>query len=228
MKKLFNLLTINILIVVSAFAQETNRTFTVKDFDKLDIGNAFKINVSQGSGYKLEARGNEKDVEDLVAVVSGGKLVVKYRSNDWWKWHKKTIYLTITMPALQSAHFSGATSSKVSGFSSEIMDIDLSGASDATFNVNAKNVNIDCSGASDLTIIGNGDKMQAEVSGASELKAYDFKTSNAKVESSGASDAKVNVSGSLSASASGASDVRYKGNPSVTKNTSGASSVKGQ
>jgi hypothetical protein len=224
----FSLLAISLFACSSNFAQDGTRAFSVKDFDKLDIGSAFTITVTQGSTYSVSARGRQKDLDEMESKIKGSELHLGYKNQSWSMGkNRKNVYITITMPALKAVDFSGASTSKISGFSSETFDIELSGASTAEFKIDSKNMKIDLSGASDLTLIGNGDKLDAEVSGASDLKAYNFKTTTAKVESSGASDARVAVSGNLVADASGAASVSYKGSPSVKKTSSGAGTVRG-
>ncbi|GAB3501802.1 head GIN domain-containing protein [Emticicia fontis] len=223
MKRLFILF---IFFSTTVFAQD-KRTFNVSGFDKLDMGSAFVINVTQASSYKVEVEGREQDVKDLVVKVSGGKLNIGY-PNNWGGWkNRKEVYITITMPKLTEVDFSGASKSKVTGFSSDKLDISVSGASQATFNVDAKSLLLNCSGASGLNITGDGQTLSADVSGASSIDAYSFKVTNANVDASGASGVKVNVSSKIIAGASGASTVRYKGGAnSVVANTSGAGSVK--
>ncbi len=223
MKKLIVLF---IFIATNSFSQELKRTFNVSGFDKLDIGNSFIITVTQGNDYKVDVRGREQDVKEIMAKVSDNTLDLHYPSN-WsgWRNHKE-VYVTITMPKLAGAEFSGASKSNVSGFSSEKLDIQVSGASSAVFNVNAKKLSLDCSGASGLKITGDGQTMNAEISGASNINAFDFKVTTANIDASGASDAKVYVTSKIVAEASGASSVRYKGGASVMSNTSGAGSVK--
>lgn len=215
-----------IFFSTTVFAQD-KRTFNVSGFDKLDMGSAFIITVTQASDYKVDVSGGEQDLKDLVVKVSNGKLSVGY-PNNWGGWkNRKEVYVTVTMPKLTGVDFSGASKAKVTGFSSDKMDIDVSGASQATFEINAKSLSLDCSGASGLTITGSGQSLNADISGASSVNAYDFKVTTANIDASGASGAKVNVSSKIVAEASGASNVRYKGGASsVVANTSGAGSVK--
>ena len=221
-----NLVFLLSFISVGSFAQDLKRTFNVSGFDKLDIGSSFIITVTQGNDFKVDVRGREQDVKEVMAKVSDNTLDLHYPSN-WsgWKNHKE-VYVTITMPKLTGVEFSGASKSNVSGFSSEKLAIQVSGASSATFNVNAKKLSLDCSGASGLKITGDGQALNVEISGASNINALDFKVANANIDASGASDAKVYVTSKIVADASGASSVRYKGGASVTSSTSGAGSVK--
>ncbi|WP_394993319.1 head GIN domain-containing protein [Emticicia sp.] len=221
-----NLVFLLSFISVGSFAQDLKRTFNVSGFDKLDIGSSFIITVTQGNDFKVDVRGREQDVKEVMAKVSDNTLDLHYPSN-WsgWKNHKE-VYVTITMPKLTGVEFSGASKSNVSGFSSEKLAIQVSGASSATFNVNAKKLSLDCSGASGLKITGDGQALNVEISGASNINALDFKVANANIDASGASDAKVYVTSKIVVEASGASSVRYKGGASVTSSTSGAGSVK--
>jgi len=224
MKKLFILLT---LLSTAVFAQESKRSFNVSGFEKLDMGSAFVITVTKANDYKVEAAGREQDLKDLVVKVSNGKLSIGY-PNNWGGWkNRKEVYITVTMPKLVGVDFSGASKSKVSGFSSERFSINLSGASQGNFDIDAKELALDCSGASGITITGDGKSLNADVSGASSVNAFDFKVDVANIDASGASGAKVYVTSKIVAEASGASNVRYKGGASsVVANTSGAGSVK--
>jgi hypothetical protein len=71
------------------------------------------------------------------------------------------------------------------------------------------------SGGSDLHLSGNVEQVTLKASGGSDIKAYELYTKRCSVHSSGGSDAFVNVSEEISATASGGSDVHVKGNPKV-------------
>ncbi|WP_266368385.1 head GIN domain-containing protein [Tellurirhabdus rosea] len=209
-------------------AQDGTRTFNFSNFDRLDMGSAFVINVSQGSSYKISATGRQKDLDDLEAAVVGNKtLRIRYKSSDWRNNRRERVTFTITMPSLSGVSFGGASKSTVAGFRNQkVFDIDISGASSSTIDVDATDVHIDVSGASSVTLAGKARTLKGDVSGATSLKAYDLKLESAAVEASGASNAQLFVTSRLQADASGASSIRYKGSPSVQSNTSGASSVR--
>lgn len=223
MKRLF---TLFLLISTCSFAQELKRTFNVKDFDKLDMGSAFIITVTQGNTYKVDVRGREQDVKEIIGKVSSGTLDLHFPSNWGGNKNRKEVYVNITMPRLTEADFSGASKSTVSGFSSDKMSVSVSGASMANFTINAKNLNLDCSGASSLKLVGTGQNLNTDISGASNINALDYKVATANIDASGASDIKLFVTSKIVADASGASSVRYKGGAAIKSSTSGAGSVK--
>jgi hypothetical protein len=160
----------------------------------------------------------------LKVYKNGSSLVVKYDDNHN---RKHDTYIYITMPELFGATLTGATDSKISGFSNDksTFDFHLSGASYAQIDMVASDMNLNISGASHLRISGITTSMDADVSGASVLSAFNLTAEDAHVHVSGASEAKVNVTTSLHATASGASTIVYKGFPVLTRDSSGASSI---
>ena len=216
------------LVSLTVFAQES-RSFTVSGFNKLQMGSAFKVDVKQGSKFSVATSGRSEDLNDLEANVSGGTLKLGYKDKNWNK-NRKTVNVSITMPALQGVDFSGACKVNVERFSGiKTMDIDVSGASQVTMDLSATKVSLDLSGASQLLLTGQCDVLNGEVSGASSFKGKDFPAKEVNIDASGASSAAVAASDAIHAEASGASSIRYSGSAkNIHSSSSGASSVKRQ
>ncbi|MFZ6012520.1 MAG: head GIN domain-containing protein [Bacteroidota bacterium] len=204
--------------------QETEKQFSVKDFDRLEMGDAFQITVRQGDYFEIKTRGDRRNIDDLIVTKQGSTLVIRFDSN---RSRQHDTYIEITMPTFVGAHFSGSSDSKVTGFDDlESLDFTLSGASTCQLDIDAPNVDLDVSGASYLNLRGTGEELKADISGASVLKAFNFPVTHANLYVSGASDGNVTVSDQLRVTATGASVVIYRGNPSVTSEVSGSSSVR--
>lgn len=202
-----------------------SRTFNFRDFDQLEIGNAFDITVRQSGQFSIFVRGDRRDIQDLdVYVDRSGKLVMRYRN---WRLRRYDMDVEITMPTLRGIDFSGATNSNISGFGNiRDLDVELSGASKSTIDGDWDRININISGASNLNLRGQGLSLGGDLSGASRLDAFNYPVDNADLDLSGASTARVLVGKTLKVSASGASTLRYRGNPDVRPNISGGSTVK--
>jgi hypothetical protein len=204
--------------------RETEQNYDVDDFDRLNMGDAFIIDVKHADYFSIQAKGDVRNIDDLDVYKKGGTLHVKYDDDHG---RKHDTYITITMPYLTAVKFSGASDSHISGFSGgDKLNINLSGASTSTLDVDVDQVDIDLSGASHLRGSGITTMLNAEISGASVLSAFNLEAENAWVRVSGASDAKVNVISTLDAKASGASKIIYRGSPQVTRDASGASSIR--
>ena len=218
-------------VVTACVAQDkgpqTTRTLKVSDFNKLSMGSAFKINVMQGSSFRVTVAGRENDLDDLEYNVSRNTLQIGYKNSDWRK-NRESVQVEITMPALDGVDFSGASQAKVKGFrGGSRMDIDVSGASKVEMDFSADRVSVDLSGASRLSLMGKAETLEGDMSGASTFDGKDFPVREANLEASGASSASVVASSALQADASGASRIRYSGSASqVRSSTSGASSIR--
>ena len=200
-----------------------DKTFDVKNFDKLEMGSAFHINVRQGANYKINVHGDSRDIDDLIVKEVEGELKVYYSK---WRIRRYRMEIDIEMPTVKEIDFSGASTSKVEGFNNlNELEIDLSGSSRATFITRARLYEIDLSGASELDIEGSAQEIEVDLSGSSQLNAFDMTTEKATLDVSGASTSRVNVTRQLSVRASGASKVRYRGNPQISSNLSGSSKV---
>ncbi|WAC12196.1 head GIN domain-containing protein [Dyadobacter pollutisoli] len=204
---------------------ESTRTYDFKNFDELEMGSAFRVNVVEGAAFAVSATGELNDLDDLEVFVQDGKLVARY--NNSWKSHRKAMDIDITMPDIAGVDFSGAVSASIEGFENlPELEFELSGASKCDFEGSVRNLKLDLSGASRLDLFGDGKFMDGELSGASQLNAFDWAAEESDLDVSGASDARVWVSRLLDVDASGASSVRYKGSPVVEKKVSGGSTVR--
>ncbi|MFD2574589.1 head GIN domain-containing protein [Spirosoma soli] len=203
--------------------QQAEQTYSLSNFNRLDMGSAFTIDVRQGNNFSIVATGDSRNLDDLDIYVRNNTLVARYRTNRNRKYETS---FAITMPTLRGVSFSGASRSTVADFTNiDELDVELSGASKGEFSVNAGRMNLELSGASLLDVDGAGTTIQAEISGASNLHAFNYPAERATIDASGASKADLTVANSLTVDASGSSLVRYRGNPSVQQRVSGASKV---
>ncbi len=193
--------------------QEIRKEYPIVDFDRLEMGSAFNIEVEQGNAFSVKVKGDRRNIDDLNVYKNGNTLVVEF-DDDANRHHDTYIY--ITMPSLKGVNFSGASVSKIRGFESEEdLDFYLSGASISQLDVNYREIDLVVAGASNLVLFGSGDQFHAEISGASTFKAFDYPVREAMIDISGASEGKIAVTEELKVTAGGASTVLYRGNPSI-------------
>lgn len=203
--------------------QNFEKEFPILDFDRLEIGSALDVSVEQSNMYSINVRGDRRNIDDLDIFKSGNTLVIKFDDNSN---RIHVTYITITMPRLEGANFSGASSSRINGFESDgDLDLYVSGSSVCQLSAGYREVNLSLSGSSSLLMSGLGDEINAEISGASVLTAFDFPVREADITVSGASSGKVTVTDELNAVASSASSLIYRGTPSLTTSISGGSTV---
>jgi hypothetical protein len=204
---------------------ELHQDFT--DFDSLDIGSAFDVEVNQGSSYSVVIRIDD-NLEDYLDVEQrGGEVRIGLDPNNNYAYDTITIEVEITMPELMAIDISGASRAVLSGFSSNSdVQVDVSGASRLRGDIAAGSVRMDVSGAGNVELSGSGSDLDIEASGGSSIDLTDFPVGDTSVNASGASLVAVNTNGTLNVDASGASRVEYLGDPTLGSiELSGASTI---
>jgi len=184
-----------------------NETRHVADFDAIEVGGVFDVEVVAQKEFSVEIEADDNLLQFIRTEVKGGTLEI---STDKSISPKNAIRVRISAPDIDKVQTSGASKLSLS-------------------NVKNDSLKVYASGASKLKVDGETRDLEIELSGASKIEAESLKAENVDVDGSGASCVSVNVSGDLKADLSGASKVTYTGNPrNLEKSTSGASSVRGK
>lgn len=212
--------------VVRGNGNMQTKSFSLNNFDSIDFGGTWKVDIKQGSDFLVEVEADENLFEYFDVYVSGNTLNIRTK--------RKNISSTkcvahVTMPLLKRLEGGGVTKGSIKDFDMpyDKMVLALSGASNIEAeNISLKDLEVSICGAGNVKVQGKGANMQLEVSGAGKVMARDFETENAELNSSGTSHLEVWAKESLRVNISGASSVRYKGSPNISKVISGASSLK--
>jgi hypothetical protein len=199
---------LSIALFASLFSiAQTSQQRQVESFSKIQVSDAVKVVYTQSDSLNVTVNGNEKEISNVETKVEKSTLVITAKGNFY---NPITVY--VKNNALDEVLCSGSsefkTTNVVKGTS---ISLSISGASRGNIKLETKSVKEIQSGASELTIEGTTEQLDAELSGASVLKAYNLKTTNSNVTTTGASTAKVNVNGKLNANANGASSIKVKG-----------------
>lgn len=189
-----------------------SQDFDLENFDRLDIGGAFKVEVFQGDTFKVTVTGRERDVEDVEVRVLGNTLEVE---REGFLNNSEDLGILITMPSLQDLKLHGATQATISKFVTENLHIDLSGAAKVSVLVEAQELDVEMSSASNLQLFGKADFMHIDISGAAQLEAAELEARRIDMECGGASRARVNATEELNVDAGAAARVEYTGDATV-------------
>lgn len=198
---------------------------SVSPFSGIEVGGAFHVFLTQGSSEALVVEADENLLDIIKTEVKGNTLSIK-TTKDISDSKALNIYVTFKdlkeLDVSGACHLTGENKFKVGD-----LDMDCSGASDVTLKLAGENMNIDCSGASQIELYGSAGSLYLDVSGASHLDAADLEVKNCEADISGASHAKIYVTGELSADVSGAGSLKYKGDAVIKQHdVSGAGSMK--
>jgi hypothetical protein len=85
---------------------------------------------------------------------------------------------------------------------------------------------LESKGASQVSLDGNIDRLLVDMTGASKLAAEGLQAKTAEISTTGAGDAEVAVTDTLSVVITGAGKVTYSGNPTIKKQITGAGTIR--
>ena len=206
-------------------------------FDKLDVSDAFAVEIRQGDEFRVTIEVDEQSQRYLEVNQQGDTLQIGMRPRPIaFFWFFNSVHrATITMPSLVGLTIGDATHVTVNGFRTEaearfeVTDAStLNGeiytgktwliaddASKITLTGDRADMNIDVNDSSHVTLKGNGENVVIRAGNASHVNLDEFVVQDANIIVHDASSVTVDVAGRLDAEADDASSVVYYGNPTL-------------
>lgn len=207
-----------IVILLSCSKEPENaieRNYQHVNFNKIEAGNQHRFAITKGTSYAIHARGEERDINDLVLSVTDSSLKIGY---DHYRSNRKRVYFTITLPSIEGLVLAGQSEATLSGFAeTDLVNFNISGQSACWVNMSAPKFLLQASGQSKIEFQGGtATGFEADASGQSEILAYGLSTVvSADVTATGQSTIKIKVGNIFTANASGQSRIYYQGDPLI-------------
>ena len=208
--------------------KDVTREEAFTGFDRFEVGNAFKVDITQSGTYSVVVRVDSSLEQRLEVVKEGNTLKIGLKDEGGGvKIQAGTKEVEITMPELTGLNLNGSSDGTINGFKSTVaLEVGLSGGSSLQGEVEAGDASFAAAGDSNVTLSGSGQNVTVVAEGGSTVDLSKFSSTDSNVNAGGSSDVTVNTSGRLDADASGASHVYYLGDPTLGEiDTSGESSV---
>ncbi|HSV48745.1 MAG TPA: DUF2807 domain-containing protein [Candidatus Acidoferrales bacterium] len=185
--------------------QVTTQQYNFTDFTAISASHGFNVQITQGNTYSIKVIIDDNLQQYVNVHKEGSTLMVELKPGGYQTTQLKA---EVTMPDLRNLQLSGGSIADAQNFNvSGDLGVDLSGGSRFTMSGQA----------TDLTLTG---------SGGSNINLEDLQTNDARVDLSGGSQCRINISGRLDATLSGGSQLHYKGNPTLgTVDSSGGSII---
>ena len=198
---------------------------STSDFNSIDVSGAIDVYVRQDSATSVKVEADDNILEYIEVHTEGSRLEI-YTQNNIRLRPSNKIKVYISSPEYKEIEVSGASSVRCENeITSDVLDVNLSGASEGRLELNAPKISVNVTGASNANIKGKTKDFEGRASGASEIRGFDLLSENADVDASGASNIEIFASVRIDGQSSGASSVNYKGNAQSSVEKSGASSV---
>jgi hypothetical protein len=209
---------------INGSGNQVSESRSVEPFTFVETSGSIKLVLKQGP-QQLRIVADDNILKEIRTRVSGNTLDIDMKGN-FCNTGPITVYLS--SHGYEGVEASGAVEVVSDGLLQvKNFELDLSGSSKVKLDMNAANVITKSSGASEISLKGQASTHEVDLSGSSTINALDFVVGKYRIESSGASESRINVLNELHVKSSGSSDVEYRGNPAkVSNNESGASSLR--
>lgn len=236
MKKIMICITTVVLTVLCGCSKTDGdpitKEFSINNtYTELNVSHAFNVTVSD-EVTQVTVTAGDRIMPKVIVEEKNGKLTIRLKN--------LTVAngsLTALIPYnsnLKDVDLSGASEfHSQHPITAQSVSIDLSGASRFYGEIEAATkLDLDLSGASDATLTGTAGTLDLELSGASNImqtivgNKYGLSCNNCEGDMSGASTAYIHCDGTIAVNLSGASTIHYTGNASTSGcSLSGSSNV---
>ncbi|MBB5519068.1 head GIN domain-containing protein [Amphiplicatus metriothermophilus] len=193
-----------LVLVGGAAAQDVEKSYDFRNFDKIKIAGVYDLKVSVGPDYSVMLEGPAEAMERVETKISGRVLVLDQRDRRWGDKKRKSRNVTayVTAPSLRGLHMSGVVDGEVEGLDEDAFEVSISGVGE-------------------MSLTGACRRLDAEVSGVGELDARGLICEDVRVVVSGVGEASVYARESVDAVVSGMGDIRVYGSPKKVRKSGG-------
>jgi len=193
------------------------------EFTQLRLGGTVDAVLHQCPATSIVVHGDENLLPLIEFDWEGETLVI--RNTRGFK-PKLELQIEICAPRLESITLSGAADLTAHDFTSEYLELKLSGVGDLVFSGEVDDLEAHLSGVGDLRLEGRAALLTATVSGVGDLDAGQLPTDRVEIKVSGVGDAVVYPIQALNARVSGVGDIIFHGDPEELRvSSSGAGDI---
>lgn len=194
----------------AGFAQDNKTELKIEDFDKVEIGSFFKVNLYPSETGKVVFDASEQNQKRITPSVKNKTLTLDYDANGYSPSDKNKVEVDIYYTTLKSISATGISEVYASKpIENAVVKLKCSGASTMEAKVKVEELYSDFSGAVTVKLSGAATRHFLDASGAANIKAYGLKTQTTEASVSGASMAYVEATKKLSGSVSGVAKLQY-------------------
>ncbi|QIK78561.1 DUF2807 domain-containing protein [Sphingomonas piscis] len=191
---------------------ETSRSFTVGDFDRIEVSGPYDVDVRTGGAVSVSAKGPENIIERMDVVVEGGRLFIRPRKDGQFNinWGSSGhVTVQVTVPSLRGAEVAGSGDIKVDKVQGDRFEASIRGSGDiAVDHAEVQSFAAVVTGSGDVrAAAGRTNAAELTINGSGKIDAAGLQAQSASTTIKG--------SGNIAAYASGTAEVRIFGSGDV-------------
>jgi hypothetical protein len=210
-------------------AAAAERTYSVADFDKVQVDGPYRVTLTTGRSSGARAEGSAEALDHVSIDVQGATLRVRRNRSAWGSYPGSDagpVAVILTTRDLRSAAVVGSGSLDIDRARGLRVDLSVSGSGRLIVAaVEADNLVVGLLGGGRITLAGRTRQLRATVQGSGDLAAADLSAEDAQIASDTAGSVAVAVARTAKVTATGAGDVEILGSPACTVQAKGSGRV---
>lgn len=213
----------------AAPAAAAERTYSVTDFDRVQVDGPYRVTLTTGRGSAARAEGSTEALEQVAIDVQAGTLRIRRNRSAWGGYPAADVgpvAVTLTTRDLRNAVVIGSGSLDVDRAKGLRVDLSVSGSGRLRVaDVEADNLVVGLLGGGRIAVAGRARQLRAVIQGSGDLDAPGLTADDAQIASETAGNVVVGVAKTAKVTAAGPGDVEILGSPACTVQAKGSGRV---
>jgi hypothetical protein len=193
-------------------------------FSEVTSSGSFTVKVIPSDVTRIEVKGESNVLPYLSTFSNGTTLTIKFKDGCYIHEHYPVEVFVYT-PVLNAARLSGSGMVDCGSFSSEFVNLNISGSGNIKGNFVTENLDATLSGSGSMDLSGIAKTGIFTVSGSGNINAPDLFQEHCSASISGSGNIRISVSKTLDADISGSGSIYYIGNPAITSHITGSGNL---
>jgi Putative auto-transporter adhesin, head GIN domain len=215
----------------AAPAGAAERSYSVTDFDRIQVDGPYQVTVTTGVASGARAEGSVEALERISIDVQGSTLRVRRNGSAWGGYPGESagpVRIALTTRDVRAASVVGSGGLAIDRTRGLRVDLSVAGSGRLSVaRVEADNLILGLLGGGRITLAGKAKQLKATVQGSGDLAAAGLSADDAQILSDTAGSVAVGVVRTAKVTSTGAGDVEITGNPSCTAEAKGAGRILG-
>jgi len=218
-------------LAAAAPAAAAERTYSVTDFDRVQVDGPYRVTLTTGGSTAARAEGSTEALDRVSIDVQGGTLRIRRNRSSWGGYPGEggsgPVTIALTTRDLRNAAVVGSGSLDIDRAKGLRVLLSVSGSGRLSVgSVEADNLVVGLLGGGRIALAGRTKQLRATVQGSGDLAAAGLSADDAQIVSDTAGNVTVAVAKTARVTATGPGDVEIIGSPSCTVEAKGSGQVR--
>ena len=196
----------------------------VSGFDKVKSSGEFDVHITNGNEFEVVINAEENLIPYIETSVSENTLLIDIPGLHSVR-NRLPMTVNVTLPTLEGIKQSGSGNITTDYFTSDKVELFISGSGSISTLIDANIVDATISGSGWIKIAGDANQSNLTISGSGNIDGYNLLVNSCNANISGSGNMQIKAIKSIYAKISGSGNIYYTGNPGIDVNISGSGKV---